>query len=336
MIFFRTRPRFLTCLCLLLAALLLLPAFVARANEPDAGAGSSAAVTFLSGLSEAETGISMNDYSLSSFGSLLDDWFYIVNATSSSPDKEDVQFFIAKDLSAVYSLRSEGVTLVYGSAQEMMDYEYTIDTDEGQVKETVVRAILPDVQIGSQAPVTVRVPANLPYSITVESSNLDVASVDEDGQLIIHKAGEALISGTITVNNASKDYSVLLTVDGPIINMEVPDSLFVGEVYNIIAEVAGVSDSPEIVFSTDDNDVIRIEGTRIVALKAGEARIYAGTQEDIGAEDIGAVVLVVNPTVYESKPSSSVLLIILAIVFVLLAAVMFVLVRRLKSSRKGK
>lgn len=167
---------------------------------------------------------------------LVADWFYIVEAALDDTGAILAKFAIAKDLSAVFRVDDDiEPVLIFGSAQPMMDAEtYAWQKDAGMESTEDESAGVPsseplpivsvELQDGVAMPVGLSsrldasLPWELPYSITAESSDKAVATVDVNGTITAISPGEATISGTITVEDGVKDFSIKILVADELID----------------------------------------------------------------------------------------------------------------------
>lgn len=229
----------------------------------------------------------------------IDTWFHELKAREADSDTVLARFYLAKDYSAIYRMDTNLPTLIFGSAQSMLGQEGEVSVEEQnfateeenkQGIEGMDAPILHDTRlvvltcrpksplIGETARVVVKTPGNLPYQVTVTSSNPDVVAVDEDGQLQVKKPGQTVISGKVTIYDGQKDVSFELTVSPPAIEFLVGQSLTVGETLDLVARVTGVKNPPALQYEVQDPSIVAMQGDTMIAKKPGqtEIRITAG------------------------------------------------------------
>ncbi len=188
------------------------------------------ALAILDHLPTAATSLNHNNgaYTIQYPEELIADWFYPVQAVFDDSGAVLAKFLIAKDLSAVYRADDDiEPVLIFGSAQPMLDAETILfrdEEDEGgeeapewaDQSQSVVWAELEggvNLAIGQESRLTVMMPWQLPYTLTAESSDKSVVDVDENGMVKAVSVGQATISGTITVDDGKKDFSIEVSVE---------------------------------------------------------------------------------------------------------------------------
>ncbi len=189
----------------------------------------TSATSIINHLSTAATSLNSNVgvYTIQYPESLVSDWFYPVQATFDDTGKVLAQFLVAKDLSAVYRA-DDDITpvLIFGSAQPMLEAE-TIrwEAPEGSEEDGVSseRSYKPlasvelesgtALSMGSSSPLIAVLPWELPYTLTAKSSAPSVVSVDEKGMVKAVAVGKATISGTLSVDDGTKEFSIDVSVD---------------------------------------------------------------------------------------------------------------------------
>lgn len=213
-------------------------------------ASDESVMAILSYLPEDSTGLygGASEYTINPPESLVEDWFYPVNAMDKDNETLWASFIIAKDMSSVYRV-NEGAdaTLIYGSAKNMMeaqtylydeDYEDeglgdyipeegTDDNGEGDMELTDMVTIFDEpialvsvetdvgtlLTVGSSGKLIAKLPWDLPYTIEATSEDSSIVSVEGDIITAV-SAGETSITGKIIVDDAQKDFSInLLVVD---------------------------------------------------------------------------------------------------------------------------
>lgn len=163
---------------------------------------------------------------------LVSDWFYPVQATFDDSGKVLAKFLVAQDLSAVYRADDDiDPVLIFGSAQPMLEAEKIFfpddDASKGSEEDGVVAERL-DVEqpvawvelkngtalsIGSSSPLIAVLPWELSYTLTAKSSDPSVVSVDENGMVKAVAVGTATISGTLSVDDGTKEFSIEVSID---------------------------------------------------------------------------------------------------------------------------
>lgn len=169
---------------------------------------------------------------------LVSDWFYPVEATFDDSGAVLAKFLVAKDLSAVFRVDDDiEPVLIFGSAQPMMDAQINdwqtyneVDSAEGESTGSPSLEPLPivsveledgvEIQVGSSSLLNASLPWELPYSITAQSNDKAVATVDANGAVKAIAPGEATISGTITVEDGVKEFSIDIFVANEVLEEE--------------------------------------------------------------------------------------------------------------------
>ncbi len=188
------------------------------------------AIAILDHLPAAATSLNQNNgaYTIQYPEELIADWFYPVQAVFDDNSAVLAKFLIAKDLSAVYRADDDiEPALIFGSAQPMLDAEtipFREEEDEGSEEipewadqpQPLVRAELEggvNLSVGQESRLTVMMPWKLPYTLTTESSDKSVVDVDDNGMVKAVSEGQATISGTITVDDGKKEFSIEVSVE---------------------------------------------------------------------------------------------------------------------------
>lgn len=200
--------------------------------------------TILEHLPSAATSLNSNlgAYTIHYPEALIADWFYPVEATFDDSGVVLAKFLVAKDLSAVFRVDDDIVpVLIFGSVQPMMDaqtYDWQKVAEEDSVEDEstgspsleplpIVSVELEDgveIPVGSSSRLNASLPWELPYSITAQSSDKTVATVDANGTVTAIAPGEATISGTITVEDGVKEFSIHISVAYEVLEEEVTGS----------------------------------------------------------------------------------------------------------------
>lgn len=186
------------------------------------------AIAILEHLPTAATSLNSTNgaYSVAYPEELVADWFYPVQAAFVDSGAVLAKFLIAKDLSAVYRVDDDiEPVLIFGSAQPMLDVEtmpIPADTLEGDDVAEVAGEPVPLVsvvlangvllQVGQEDNLTLEMPWELPYSLEATSSDSGVLTVDATGLVRAVTDGAATISGTLTIDDASREFSLLVSV----------------------------------------------------------------------------------------------------------------------------
>lgn len=194
----------------------------------------TSATSIIEFLPTAVTSLNSNvgPYTIQYPEALVSDWFYPVEATFDDTGKVISKFLVAKDLSAIYRADEDiEPVLIFGSAQPMLEAEtffmpnyeepqgFTEDeiiaemSYEGQPVASVELENGPALLIDASSPLIAVLPWNLPYTLTAESSDPSIVSVDENGIVKAIGVGEATISGILTVDDGTKEFSIDVWVD---------------------------------------------------------------------------------------------------------------------------
>ncbi|MDY0235372.1 MAG: hypothetical protein RBR71_05060 [Gudongella sp.] len=192
------------------------------------------ATAILDHLPTAATSLNSNNgaYTIQYPDALVSDWFYPVEVTFDDNGVALAKFIIAKDLSAVYRVDEDiDPVLIFGSAQPMLDCE-TIqynnidleetDEDGAYIEESYEMLPLVSVVLEDGIALLPRtttelhptMPWEVPYTLTVESSDISVITVDENSIVTAISEGEATLSGTLYIDDGQKDFSIDLIVSG--------------------------------------------------------------------------------------------------------------------------
>ncbi|MEG0753731.1 MAG: Ig-like domain-containing protein [Angelakisella sp.] len=187
-----------------------------------------AAKEILEQLPTAATSLNHNngEYKLSKSEETVDGWFYDIKANFVDTKALLAEFYVAKDMSAVYRVDTDTPILIWGTAQPMLDATYLAEgesffgttTDElnADAKDATSNyvdvpyvSIAPKddaIPIGATTQIVVTVPGKLTYTLQCRSSNAEIAKVDENGVITGVADGEAVISGVVTIDGAEKSF----------------------------------------------------------------------------------------------------------------------------------
>jgi len=182
------------------------------------------AAAILDHLPTAATSLNHNlgAYTIAYSEEVVAGWFYPVTATFDDTGAVLAKFIIARDLSAVYRVDDDiEPTLIFGSAQPMLDYETYVYPDAGE--ETDGEPVLVNlVDVISEAGLTLepggasKLAAVLPWdfdcALEAKSSDPSIVAVNAAGELKAVAAGSAFISGTLTVDDGSRLFEFEITV----------------------------------------------------------------------------------------------------------------------------
>ncbi|MDR0918018.1 MAG: hypothetical protein LBM93_02015 [Oscillospiraceae bacterium] len=178
----------------------------------------ASAVALLEHLPTAATSLNSNngEYTINYPDELISEWFYSAEAVFNDTGDTLAKFLIAKNLSAVFRVDDDiEPIMIYGSAQPMMD-AYVMDLQEDNyveedetdavggptyVPRMLVQLSLPkgaNMQTGTSDTLEVLLPYNLPYTLTAESEDDSIVTVDENNNVTAVAAGETFVNCTIT------------------------------------------------------------------------------------------------------------------------------------------
>ncbi len=194
----------------------------------------SSAIAILEHLPTAATSLNSNNgaYSIQYPDELIADWFYPVEVTFDDTGAVLAKFLIAKDLSAFYRVDDDiEPILIFGSAQHMMDAENIPFNDDKMMSEQpsadeeiaervdeslpVVLVKLEDdvpLKIGATSQLVAVRPWPLNYTLTAESSDPSLVTVDDNGAVTAVAVGVSTINGTIQIDDGKKHFSVDVSV----------------------------------------------------------------------------------------------------------------------------
>jgi hypothetical protein len=179
------------------------------------------------------------EYNLTYAEEMVGNWFYDIKANFTDTNALISEFWIARDMSAVYRVDTEEPILIFGSAQPMMDADYIVTPSEdagqdvqledGTKSDTAdnepysvsyVTAALEKeaAAIGDSVKIVITSPGNLPYILEVSSSDSAIADVSNDGVITAKSAGIATITVKLGIDDAAKTFelpfSVIQSADG--------------------------------------------------------------------------------------------------------------------------
>lgn len=195
---------------------------------------SLSANTIIEHLPTASTSLNstLGAYTINYPDALVSDWFYIVEVTFDDTGAVLAKFAIAKDLSAVFRIDDDiEPALIFGSAQPMMDAEIYILQEDEDAEELEESELIGEPNYEAQPLVFVEldsgivltpgatgkliplIPYELPYTLTATSTENSIATVDENGLVTAVSLGEATISGTLTVEDGTKEFSIDIIVE---------------------------------------------------------------------------------------------------------------------------
>lgn len=188
------------------------------------------AIAILDHLPTAATSLNSNNgaYTIKYPEELIADWFYPVQAVFNDTQAVLAKFMIAKDLSAVYRTDDDiEPVLIFGTAQPMLDAEYIqfrdpmssedeeINSQSDEPMQVVAVSVEKGVSlaVGEKSRLTAVMPWELPYTLSAKSSDAAVLKVDKNGMIQAVSTGQATLSGTITVDDGTKRFSIKVSVD---------------------------------------------------------------------------------------------------------------------------
>lgn len=160
----------------------------------------ASANAILGHLPTAATSLNSNlgAYTLNYPDELISDWFYPVEAVFDDSGVTLAKFLIAKDISAVFRADDDiKPVMIFGSAQPMMDayvmekvnlspVEGAEDDEPEYVPRMLVNVTLDsgaNLKPGMSDVLKAVIPGDLPYTLTAESLDEAVATVDENGMV---------------------------------------------------------------------------------------------------------------------------------------------------------
>jgi len=189
------------------------------------------AISILEHLATAATSLNHNngDYIIEYPQELVANWFYPVKAVFKDSGAVIAKFLIAKDLSAVYRADDDiEPVLIFGSAQPMLDdttMPFESDPPEDEDTGELIYDTIPIVDViiedgvfflpAQESKLIVLMPWELPYILKAESSDTSIIEVDENGVVRAISMGDATISGTISIDDGEKAFSIEITVGNP-------------------------------------------------------------------------------------------------------------------------
>ena len=162
--------------------------------------------------------------------SLVSDWFYPIDATFDDSGEYLAKFLVAKDLSAVFRVDDDiEPVLIYGSAQPMMDaevwpefddeyYEDSEDEPAGEISYDLYPLVSVGADngtfltVGESTTLLVNQPWDLPFTLEAGSADTAIADVDENGVITGVAPGETSIIGTLTIEDAVKEFEIIINV----------------------------------------------------------------------------------------------------------------------------
>ncbi len=177
----------------------------------------------------------IGQYTINYPDSLISDWFYTVEAVLDDSKKVLAKFFIAKDLSAVFRADDDiEPVMIFGSAQPMMDYfitenpdnisEEELDSDiDGNAESSSQKLVNVMIADGSiMTPKTTSeliaiIPADLPYTLTAQSLDNEVALVDENNVVTAVAEGETEIQCEVRCEDGVSKINIPIYVTSELI-----------------------------------------------------------------------------------------------------------------------
>ncbi|NLV85254.1 MAG: hypothetical protein GXY60_11870 [Spirochaetales bacterium] len=196
----------------------------------------SSAGAILEHLPTAATSLNSNlgAYTVNYPDALISNWFYAVEAVFNDSGATLAKFLIAKDLSAVFRVDDDiEPVMIFGSAQPMMDAYIMEKVELSPVEGSAVGEgvdeydgpeyepqMLVDVTLdngasmtpGSSGLLTAVIPGDLPYTLTAESLDKTIATVDQNGKVTAVGVGETTIQCTIVCEDGVAQVSVFMNV----------------------------------------------------------------------------------------------------------------------------
>jgi len=183
------------------------------------------AAAILDHLPTAATSLNHNlgAYTITYSEEVVADWFYPVTATFDDTGAALAKFIIARDLSAVYRVDDDiEPTLIFGSAQPMLDYEYYVYPEIGEEDAEAESILVSLVDVISEAGLTLEpgstskliaaLPWDFDYTIEANSAYPSIVTIDADGEIKAVGEGAANISGKLTIDGGVKLFELEITV----------------------------------------------------------------------------------------------------------------------------
>lgn len=189
----------------------------------------ASATAIIESLPTALTSLNSNngEYTLNYPEALVGDWFYTIEAVYNDTKVVLAKFIVAKDLSAVYRVDDDmEPILIFGSAQPMLDAMIFNDiimdseADDSLVDEVayefpIVSVVVEDgiiLEVGKSSKLMAQMPWELPYTITANSSDPSIATIDENNIITGLAEGEVTITGVLYIDDGAKEFSINLSV----------------------------------------------------------------------------------------------------------------------------
>jgi hypothetical protein len=240
-------------------------------------------------------------YHLETSDIVVDDWFYDIKAVFSDAGSILSEFLVAIDMSAVYRIDTDVPMLIYGSAAPMMaaTRELWLEPGEGNITQAAAGSADADAESGSEgtslsvpivnagveasmleagknAAILVTVPGGIPAAVSAQSSDSEVATVDDNGVIQGIAPGTAEITGTITIDGAEKpfQFDVCVWIRG-IEAVDVQTRILKGTSFTMQARVNGSDTSLQWHSSDPDIAAVDPETGILTAKQAGQITLTA-------------------------------------------------------------
>ncbi len=148
-----------------------------------------------------------------------------------------------------------------------------------------------DLVAGGSTVLTATVnPKNATQEVTWESSNKDIATIDENGKVTAFNGGVVKFKAISKLDNSAKG-EIEMIIKHVNVQISGPSVIVIGEDQSLVSEVTP-SGSSDVIWSSSDETIATVTNGLVKGLKAGKVDIIARTTADVDGSDTFTVTII--------------------------------------------